>query len=550
MNNFLQYILLGIAGISSFYFLFPPENWIGASVCLAFAIIIFLLDRRSKIIVRIAGISWKHEDFVRGWLITGRTGCGKTQAAINRITYQVFKNVKNWGGICLDQKGLYWEILVKMSEHFGRRNDLVLLQTRPLNAPADWKPSCSINITGDPNVPSSTYAKVICDTAQSLTGKSQSPFFPARAQLAIQAAFDVLRFLGYPATIPNVYGILRTPTQTDKVRDEFNLVFSGRKPEEEEEASDFQKKARAILEAFESHFNQPADQRGGVDGTIDTFLGFFLDPEVADVFCADKPTFSIGEMDKGKIVCIALAQKYQTERLYINTILKLSYYFHAFSRFDKPEKNRKDDNLLILFADEGQEILTGAESAFADHRAAGIIREAKCTIVLATQAYSSILAALDERYAKVFMLNMSNEIILTVADYQSAEIAEHNIGEHKIVKRSWSWGQSRSFNYSDAVEAFYQRWQLRKLPKFTAIVRHCEKGHRKCFIAPINPDGSYPTWFLNSHPHYWIIGGMQHLGRWIGKFFQSKESLESTQTSKATTASDASSNNSLNRKPL
>ena len=61
----------------------------------------------------------------------GRTGSGKTQCAINSITYQVFQNVPYWGGVCLDQKGLYWEILVKMAAHFGRENDLVLLQTRP-----------------------------------------------------------------------------------------------------------------------------------------------------------------------------------------------------------------------------------------------------------------------------------------------------------------------------------------------------------------------------------------------------------------------------------
>ena len=65
------------------------------------------------------------EDFVRGWLITGRTGSGKTQCAINTITYQIFQNVPHWGGVCLDQKGLYWEILVKMAAHFGREGDLI-----------------------------------------------------------------------------------------------------------------------------------------------------------------------------------------------------------------------------------------------------------------------------------------------------------------------------------------------------------------------------------------------------------------------------------------
>ncbi len=531
MNNLLQYILFGVAGLSAWFFLSPPGSWIASGVCLFFAILTFFFDR-PKIIVRIAGISWKFEDFVRGWLITGRTGCGKTQAAINRITYQVFKNVKNWGGICLDQKGLYWEILVKMAEHFKRRNDLVLLQTRPKNAPQDWRPSCTINITGDPNVPSSTYAKVICDTAQSLTGGkgNRNPFFPVRAQLAIQAAFDMLRCLDRPATIPKVHSILRSEAKREEIIKEFRKC-------------DLNNEAFAILSAYQSHFDQPPEQKGGVDGTIDTYLSFFLDPEVADVFCAAEPTFSIDEMDQGKIVCIALPQKYQTERLYINTILKLSYYFHAFSRFDKTLEERKDDNLLILFADEGQEILTGAESAFADHRAAGVIREAKCTIVLATQAYSSILAAIDKRYADVFMLNMSNEIILTVADQQSAEIAARNIGEKEILKRRWSWGRDRSYNYEFVVEPFYKPWLLRKLPKFTAIVRHCEKGHRKRFIAPINPDGSYPMWFLKNYPHYWIAAGIPKIVAFFKQHIRS-DSEQSPQMSTAAVKADKQFNQS------
>ena len=87
---------------------------------------------------------------MRGWLITGRIGSGKTQCAINAITYQIFQNVEDWGGVCLDQKGLYWEILVKMAAHFGREQDLVLLQTRPRSEDALWRPPHSINITGNP----------------------------------------------------------------------------------------------------------------------------------------------------------------------------------------------------------------------------------------------------------------------------------------------------------------------------------------------------------------------------------------------------------------
>src|ERR1700704_5229458 len=93
--------------------------------------------------------------------------------------------------------------------------------------------------------------------------------------------------------------------------------------------------------------------------------------------------------DAGKIVCIAMPKKFASERLYINTILKLSYYFHALSRFDAPAEERARSNLIVLSADEGQEILTAAESAFADHRASGV-REAGATMIIATQAYTSI----------------------------------------------------------------------------------------------------------------------------------------------------------------
>ena len=35
----------------------------------------------------------------------------------------------------------------------------------------------------------------------------------------------------------------------------------------------------------------------------------------------------MGQIDEGKIACIAMPQKFQSERLYINTILKLGVLF-------------------------------------------------------------------------------------------------------------------------------------------------------------------------------------------------------------------------------
>ncbi len=360
------------------------------------------------------------------------------------------------------------------------------------------RPPHTINLTGNPDVPASTYAKVIVDTAVSLTGgRGGNPFFVTKAQLAIQTAFEILRHLEAYVTIPNIHRLLLNKEDGQAVIEELTNYGDQR--------------SKDLLAAFRSYLEQPPEQLGGVEGTISNYLDFFIHPEIAEVFCANEPSFSVSEIDAGKIVCIAMPQKFQSERLYINTILKLSYYFHALSRFDKPTEEREKDNLIVLFADEGQEIITGAESAFADHRAAGVIREARATIVLATQAYTSIHGSLDKRYADVLMLNLSNELIFTVANHDSAVIGSKNIGEREVVEKSWGWSAGkRSYNYQRKIKPFFEPYQLRKLPKFTAVIRHCEKPFRKRLIPPINPDGTFPKWFTSFRHDYalrqWLKG--------------------------------------------
>ena len=491
LPDLIIFFLCIVGAIVGHFVLLPPLSWLVVSLCAGFgAWSLFGEAHTGNVVLRLGGLTWSMEDFVRGWLITGRTGSGKTQSGINSITFQIFQNVKDWGGICLDQKGLYWEILVRMAAHFGRSEDLILLQTRPEGASVLWRPLHTINLTGNPAVPASTYAKVIVDTAISLSGgRGGNPFFPTKAQLAIQTAFEILRHIEAYVTIPNIHRLLLNNTDSIETMEILSKKGDQRSSE--------------LLASFQSYLDQPPEQLGGVQGTLSTYLEFFLNSEIAEVFCAEEPTFSVSQIDQGKIVCLAMPQKFQSERLYINTILKLSYYFHALSRFDKTAEERERDNLLILFADEGQEIITGAESAFADHRAAGVIREARATIVLATQAYTSLLGSLDKRYADVLMLNLSNELIFTVANHDSAQIASKSIGEREVTEKSWGWSAGkRSYNYQTRIKPWLEAFRLRKLPRFTAIVCHCEKPFRKRLLPPITPEGIYPIWFTRLRPDY------------------------------------------------
>ena len=75
-------------------------------------------------------MKWTREDFCRGWLITGATGCGKTASIMMRILFGLCTHVPDWGGMALDDKGLFYRILVKMFRAFGREKHLRLIQVR------------------------------------------------------------------------------------------------------------------------------------------------------------------------------------------------------------------------------------------------------------------------------------------------------------------------------------------------------------------------------------------------------------------------------------
>ena len=91
-------------------------------------IVASVLLSRKRHVARLGGLTWRRNQFCRGWLITGDTGSGKTSSGINQLAHQVFQNENKWGGLCIDEKGVYWETLSAMARHYRRENDLIHLQ--------------------------------------------------------------------------------------------------------------------------------------------------------------------------------------------------------------------------------------------------------------------------------------------------------------------------------------------------------------------------------------------------------------------------------------
>jgi Type IV secretion-system coupling protein DNA-binding domain len=482
-------IIGALSFIAAIYFvqaIATPYSWIFAALFFGFGIFAMARPGASQHIVKLKGLCWTRQDFCRGWLITGDTGSGKTRSGITQLLFQVFKNEPLWGGVCIDDKGVYWETLKEMAAHFHRQNDLVLLQVRPDDAPADWKPAHTYNLLSDRKIPFSTYAKFIVDTATSLGQQGDHAFFKNQAQTHIALALEALYLGGWHVTLDGAHEVLLDESELDDVLCELGA----------DELSLTDRHEVLINHFMNRYRDQPPEQFGGVKETIANYLHYFLTPEVAEVFCSTQNTFDFADIDRGKIICVAMPQKFQTERRYINTFLKMLFYTHVLRRFDKTKDERANDNLLILWADEAQRLVTASEDGMSDYNSVDVLREASATLVAAAQSSTSFIPPLGADKAKVLTLNLRNRMIFKAADEAGAIESADFLGQRQVTKRNWGFSNglyNRNYHHQD--EHKIKPYQLRNLQKHQCVLVHCEKGFERTVLPPLEPDGKTSSWF-------------------------------------------------------
>ncbi len=409
-----------------------------------------------------------------------------------------------WGGICVDEKGLYYQTLVGMARHYQREHHLMLLQTRPTWAPEGWQPPARFNLLSDEQIPENTYAKALVDTATSVAGgEGDKGFFKTQAEsnigwsIALQRAVRTLLIQnGTEAselTFPSIKLCLQL-LSSKKFFDTWvqeNGCYGG---EKKNQAGTFDKfdaqiqspKLTEALEHFKNRYwSQPPDQLGGVQGTIYNYLNYFTADEIADVFCADN-TFDIRDIDRGMILCVAMPQKLQVERRYVCTLLKLLFYQHVLRRFDQaglPAWTHR--NLLICWQDEAQRFVTESDGNV------DVIREAGATTFMCCQGKPSLYAPLGgKEKAGVIILNLRNRLIFQAADDDCATGSADFIGKSERWKQSRSTSsQGTSYSYQQEDAHKIKPFEFRSLPKFTAIVCHADGYFKRAIICPISTDG-------------------------------------------------------------
>ncbi len=440
-----------------------------------------------KIVLRLGHLRWTQEELCRHVLITGDTGCGKTSSGFNSILVKLTHEIPNWGGLVVGVKGDEHEFLGDLLENGGRTRDLIKLQVRPPDAPPTWVPPHRFNLLSDRSLPWTAHAKAIVDTASSLTEGRQDAFFKPMAQIALANALHLLEEINAPVTLIRAYHLL---TSDRILTDALERLQLNEATEARIRLSDF----------FHSTFldSKAPEQREGIEGTIKTYLGFFLDPDLSDVFSSDEPnTFEIGDVDDGAIITTSLPQRFVSERRYVNTYLKLLFFYHALRRYELPKADQASCNQLLFVADEYQEIVTASADGVSDHTVIDRIRGARCAIIAGMQSEVSADPAIGRDKRKVLALNFRSRLIFRAADIEGATASADFIGKKQVWKRSKSSKAWSSVTHSRREDEDYKikPAKLMQLRDHHAVIVHPNKRFSRRLLPPVDGRGQTPAWF-------------------------------------------------------
>lgn len=109
---------------------------------------------------------------------------------------------------------------------------------------------------------------------------------------------------------------------------------------------------------------------------------------------------------------------------------------------------------------------------------------------------TSFIPPFGREKARVFTLNLRNRLIFKAADEEGAVESADFLGKKQVIKKSWGYAGGRmSRNYSEQEEHKVKPHVLRNLPKHTAVIVHCEGGHRRKLLPPIDANGQVCAWF-------------------------------------------------------
>lgn len=373
-------------------------------------------------------------------LVTGTIGSGKTSSCMYPFSKQLIRyesnNInKKLGLLILDVKGNFYKQILEYANYYNRTSDVYVIELggnikyNPLDKPL-LKPSVLAN-------------RLTTILSLFSTNNSDSYWLDKAEQVLTECIkFCRLYNNGYVTflelhklvTIPNYY--------IDKLDIIKDIFISGRLSKKD--CYD----AISSIEFFEKELNCLDSRTSSIIKSEITRItsAFISDFDVLNTFSPDRDNLNFfgfkDLIDNGKIVVLNMnIAEYRNLSKIIATYLKLDFQSEVLSRLSKCNSN--NFRPVAFISDEFQEYISTTDADFFAQS-----REAKCINIVATQSYSSLLNALNNKYAvTVIIQNLINKFWFRTDDLFTIDDIQKQIGKEDKIKISKTISENAKETY-------------------------------------------------------------------------------------------------------
>ena len=170
-----------VATVARIYLNAPFGYWFavtafGFATLIAYTAQVIRFEDDRQIALRLWGFTWTKDEACCHFFVTGATGTGKTARAVVPIVHGLRQTRPSTGILAIDSKGALWKPLSAMARSLNQQDTLRLIRVRPTHIrPEDWAPPIRLNLLAMPDVPWTTYAKIIVDTATAAGQRGGQP---------------------------------------------------------------------------------------------------------------------------------------------------------------------------------------------------------------------------------------------------------------------------------------------------------------------------------------------------------------------------------------
>lgn len=476
-------LALGVGAIASVF----QEWWLAGGAVAICVLQVYSLaappiaEPGSRFVIKLLGMGWTLEEFLTHWVIIGRSGSGKTAGVIRTLFIQLLRTLPGFGGVAVDEKANFHKILARICNACGQPDKLIVLRPRRPGRDRDLPIPYTLNFIGDRAISWETYAQLVIDTAVACGQDTSNSFFKNQGRKTIAAIFATIDAIDIIPTLPDAY---------DFIADEKTYLDAIQSLDRRASTSE---RCRMLLQFWRSFEAKSADEKSGIKSTTELYLYPYAAEELRDMFGNPDPTIQFGIIDQGKILCPSIPQAFLTQRRYIIAWCKFAAYYHLLRRFDDfDETERQQLTPIILLADEGQNSILAAEEGLGDHNTLDKIREARGTLILSMQSYSSVLPMLKGRrdLAETIFTNLNNHIIGAIRDETGREMAANVFGKEWQRDKSFSYGPTnRSTSVRNELRHIFHTGIFTRLPQFKCIIFHVAGRWTQGYILPLTDDG-------------------------------------------------------------